>query len=186
MRRCGAGGRITGSEGDMVVLHRSGSRYLDPGADTVAVAADALEPQFQPVRGSRAVVEPDLRRRAQGRRHDIQTSVAIEVSGGGAAMPAGRLLRQTRFGGQCLKPHPAEVAEYGVRLFYLYLGFAGERLHVAASDEDVFPAIVVKVGDGGRVAGHGRGEPCHIAGACHVGKPTLAQAAEQRKSLSVE
>src|SRR5262249_6232452 len=99
MRRSGAGGRVAGREGDMVVLHRSGRRYLDPGADTVAVAADALETQFQPVRGSRAVVEPDLRRRAQSRCHDIQTSVAIEVSGGGAAMPAGGLLCQTRFGG---------------------------------------------------------------------------------------
>jgi len=56
-----------------------------------------------------------------------------------------------------------------------------ERLHVAARHEQIFPAVVVEIGDGRRVSGHGQTEPLHVALPGKVGELEAASAARLRK-----
>ena len=57
---------------------------------------------------------------------------------------------------------------------------------MAAGDEDVLPAIVIEIGDGGRVTGHGDAEAGHAAGGGNIGETALAEVAEQGEGFEVE
>ena len=101
-------------------------------------------------------------------------------------MPARGLFSQSGFGGQSREFHAAEISEYAVILIHLNPWRGVEGLHVAARYENVLPTVVVEIGDGGRVAGHGHAEAGHAARLRHVGEIALAGIAENGKRLVVE
>src|ERR1035437_1210461 len=140
---------VSGSESNVTVLRDSACYHLESCPDPIAVAFRALQREFDPVIAAGAVVEPHLSGCAESRDHHVQAPVPIQVSHCRAPMAAGGLCRQASFGGQRLKLRGAQVSEHRVRLFHWNIRYIAKGLNVTARDEDVLPAIVVEIGDGG-------------------------------------
>jgi len=101
-------------------------------------------------------------------------------------VPPGGLRGQTRFGRKRGEPGAAKVAKHGVWLLHLALTHGQHHFNVPASDEDVLPAIVVEVADGGRVACHRQAEHTHSAAAGDVGEISLSRVSEDGEGLVVK
>lgn len=63
----------------MVELRLPSRDDLDFCPDRVAIALRALKGEFQPVVASRAVVDPNLRRRAESGYDDVESAIVIEI-----------------------------------------------------------------------------------------------------------
>ena len=73
----------------------------NPCADTVAVTLCAAEGKLKPMVVIRTVVHPDFRRRAEGRDHNVEFPVMIEIANRSAAMAARGQCVETGLRCQC-------------------------------------------------------------------------------------
>src|ERR1700691_571822 len=136
--------------------------------------------------GVRAVIHPDLRGRAEGGDYNIKFSVVIQIADSGAAMTAGRLGGKSGFLGERRPVGSCEVAEHVVGLVDHFAPSHVWRLHVPAADKNIFPAVVVEIGDVRAVASHGTAEQGHAALGGDIRKSGLAVISIDGKSFIVQ
>src|SRR5438067_3043253 len=141
-----ARGGIAAAVGHVVILRAGFGHDLDARANAVAIALRALQLELDPVILAGTLVHPDFRRSTE-RAHDyVEASVAVQVAERRPAMPRRRARLKASLAGESPKLHSAEIAEDRVGLLDLQIG-RGQRLDVPAGHEDVFPPIIVEVGD---------------------------------------
>src|SRR5215469_13489690 len=169
-----ARGCISGSSRHVVVLCLASSRDLDLRADSVAVALSPLQRELQPMLVAGAVVDPDLRRRAQGRNHQVNSAVAVEVAYGSAAMALGWLCCKARLRRESGKLAVGEIAEHCVVLIDQSAARHVRRGHIAAADKNIFPPVIVEVGNIHAVSGHGIAQRGHAAACGDLGKGSFS------------
>src|SRR5579862_2466988 len=78
-----------------------------------------------------------------------------------------RLLRKGR------PPAVSEIPEYAVVLIDHGAARHIRRLYMAARDENIFPAIIIKIGDVRAVSRHGIAQGSHSAARRHLDKPSF-------------
>src|SRR5690349_4137324 len=100
-------------------------------------------------------------------------------------MTGRRLRRKPSLSGECGEFHPAKIPKYGVRLLDRKIR-RGQRLHMAARDEDVLPSVVVEVSNIRRISRHGKAELGHPTFASDFGEAAFAVVLVDRKGLAIE
>src|ERR1051325_5978237 len=99
-----------------------------------------------------AVIHPDFSGGAERGYYNIQLAVAIQIANGRATMTRWCQRSESSFRCQSRKFHSARIVENRVRLLNRQARLRLHSLYMAAGNENVLPAIVIKVGDVGRVS----------------------------------
>src|SRR5262249_16630217 len=128
------------------LLVPSQSDHVNPGADSVAVAAPSLQPHRQPVIPPGRGISEQLRGFADPADHYIHTPVAIEIRESRSSM-------QSRFleilAGSRTHIHKGSAVRSGQRQVRLPRRAVRELFHItvdrAAGRKQVFPTIIVEV-----------------------------------------
>src|SRR5215469_5739306 len=177
---------VTDAARHVIVLRASRGNDLDPGAHTVAIALRSFERNVQPMSGAFRTVHPDFRVLAQSRDHHVHAPVTVEIAKGASAVASGRRGVETRFRGQSfpLAGCPG-IPKHRVVLFDFVCG-RRDRLDMAASNEKILPAVIVKIKEPRSVAGHTAGQLAHAGRIGDLLEALARLVAEQRKGLVVE
>src|ERR1700732_2159072 len=174
MKGARARGSITSRSGYMIELGLPSGEHSHFRPNRVAIAFGTLQGKLQPVVAVRAIVHPDFRWRAQRRHHQVEFAIVIEVSKRRTATPSRRLSGESRVLGQRGPFAFGVVPKNCVWLVDLPAASHRGRLNVTSADENVFPAVVVKVRDIRAISHHRIAQQSHTAPGGDFGKPTLA------------
>ena len=170
----------------MVVLRAGLGNDFDARSDAVAITFDALESDVEPVVVAGATVHPELGFVVHGGDNGVDAAIAVEFAEGAAAMAGGGGFGKSGFFGKGLPfSAGAEVAEDGVGLFGFGSGRMGCR-DVAARDEEVLPAVVVKVVKGGAETRHAKALRAKTAAGRDFDEFSFSVVLEKREGLLVE
>src|SRR6516165_10328179 len=153
MHRAVARRSVTDAARHVIVLRARRGNDFDPGAHTVAIALRSFERNVQPMSGAFRTVHPDFRVLAQSRDHHVHSPVTVEIAEGASAVASGRRGVETRFRGQGLPlAGCAGIPKHRVVLIDFVCG-RRDRLDMAASNEKILPAVIVKIEEPWSVAG---------------------------------
>ena len=162
-----AGAGIANGGCCFVPLHAAvGSSDADLCTEAHAVAARAYEADKNPVLASGADVAEELDGLIEAGDDDIDAAGIEDIAEGCAAVRCRDLKRRSGAGTDILEFGVAEIAEDAVGLG---VGLRGDSLldvvhHVGASDEKVFPSVVVEIVDAVAPASHAIGEVAEATG----------------------
>ena len=138
-----------------------------------------------------ALIDPNFRRGIDCTHDYVETPISVQVTDSGSPMPGRGARGQPRFGGQSGEFHPAivrrtNVAKNCVRLFHHYVRCGQKRLNVPARNKNILPAVVVEIGDRGRITGHRHALAGHAARFGHFDESSLASVAIDGEGFIVQ
>ena len=113
--------------------------------------------------GAFAPVHPEFRVLAEGRDHDVEAAISIQIAKSTTTVARRSGGGRTCLGGECLPlAVRTGIAKDGVQLLDIHARL-GDGLDVAPRDEQVLPAIVVEVEETRSVPGHVATELAHAS-----------------------
>ena len=141
-------------------LRASGSMQTHSSTDRIAVTRSSFQVQANPVGGIACVIAPEAWRVVEICSDDIRISVIVEVDDGGCT--AGAHSMQARFA----TDFPKTACLIVVEEIPLSIGETANdplqrRIHMAIGNEQIEPAIVIKVREGRRPTEKGAHDPPH-------------------------
>jgi hypothetical protein len=165
-----------------------GSGDFNLSAEAHSVAACADEMQENPMLTVGADVAEELDGLVEAADNCIDAAGVEDIAEGCAAMRTGNLEAGTGAGTDILKFAVAEIAKDGIG-FRVGLGRDGLLdvvHHIRASDEEVFPSIIVEVVSAVAPAGHAVGELAEAAGVVGVDEDAATLVDVERKALVLD
>src|SRR5208337_70586 len=106
----------------MIVLRQLACHDFDSCADAVAIAFGSFKLESQPVILAGAVVDPDFRRRADSARHDVELSIAVEITHRRSTEPFGRLRGKASFRSERPEFESPQILEHSIVLVPRHIG----------------------------------------------------------------
>jgi hypothetical protein len=165
-----------------------GSGDFDLRANAHAVTSPAHKAQEKPVLAGVADVAEEFDGLIEAADDNINAAGVKDIAEGRATMRTRELKARAGAGADILELSIAEIAEDGVGLG---VGLRRDGLlnvvhDIGASDEEVFPSVVVEVVDSVAPAGHAVGELTEAAGVVGVDEDAAALVDVERKALVLD
>src|SRR5579864_1847854 len=147
MNRASARGSVSGRGSYVIELSLSLRNDTNLRSNAIAVALRTLQRKFQPMVFIGAVVHPDFGGSAESRNNNIELAVVIKIAKRRTTMAARRLSKKSSLFGQSGPFRAIQISKNCIGLVDMAVRGHGRRLHVTPADKNIFPAVVIKVGD---------------------------------------